>query len=82
MSLVNIDLRHKVRYGSEKDASDYRPVVREGRSSSGFRSPADARARAVEMDTTLGKRGDFKCTFPVHFLAIKFQIVILLKNRC
>ena len=68
MGLANIDLPRKVRYRSRRAISGRRAVDRDGRSCSDFLElPASARAKAVQMDTVTGRRGDFKC-IPHHLL--------------
>lgn len=82
LGLANIDLPRKVRYKPRKAVSGARPVDRDGRSFSDFLDlPQKTRARAVQMDTVIGKRADFKCILTLHFPAIEFQIMVLLDDH-
>lgn len=82
LGLANIDLPRKVRYKPRKAISGARPVDRDGRSYSDFLDlPEKARARAVQMDTVIGKRGDFKCILTLHFPRLEFQIMGLLEEH-
>lgn len=82
MGLANIDLPRKVRYKPRKVVSGGRLVDRDGRSFSDFLGlPQKTRARAVQMDTVIGKRADFKCILTLHFPAIEFQIMALLDDH-
>ena len=82
MGLANIDLPKKVRYKPRKAISGARPIDRDGRSYSDFLDlPADMRARAVQMDTVMGARGDFKCILTLHFPASRLQLMVLLDEH-
>jgi len=82
MGLANIDLPKKVRYRPRKAVSGARPVDRDGRSYSDFLDlPADVRARAVQMDTVIGRRTDFKCILTLHFPAVELQLMVLLDDH-
>lgn len=82
MGLANIDLPRKVRYKPRRAVSGYRPVDRDGRSYSDYLElPCAERRGAVQMDTVIGKKGDFKCILTMHFPAIAFQIMILLEEH-
>ena len=82
LGLANIDLPRKVRYKPRKVVSGGRPVDRDGRSFSDFLDlPQKTKARAVQMDTVIGKRADFRCILTLHFPAIEFQIMVLLDDH-
>lgn len=82
MGLANIDLPRKVRYKPRKAISGHRLVDRDGRSYSDFMDlPQEIRGRAVQMDTVIGKKGDFKCILTIHFPKIRFQIMLLLEEH-
>lgn len=82
LGLANIDLPRKVRYKPRRAVSGSRPIDRDGRSYSDFLDlPLKTRQRAVQMDTVIGRRGDFKCILTLHFPAIEFQVMILLDDH-
>lgn len=81
--IANIELPRKVRYKPRKDVPKVdRPVDRDGRSYSDFPGlPEDARARAVQMDTVVGLKGDFKRILTIHFPPMEFQLHVLLDEH-
>ena len=81
--LANIDLPRKVRYKPRRKAPRTdRPVDRDGRSYSDFLDLDDeVRAGAVQMDTVIGLRTDFKCILTLHFPKTRFQLHVLLDGR-
>lgn len=82
MGLANIDLPRKVRYRPRRAISGCRAVDRDGRSYSDFLDlPAATRARSVQMDTVIGRKGDFKCILTLHFPRQRFQIMGLLEEH-
>lgn len=82
LGLANIDLPRKVRYKPRRAVSGARPVDRDGRSYSDFLDlPSATRQRAVQMDTVIGRRGDFKCILTLHFPKMEFQIMTLLDEH-
>ncbi len=82
MGLANIDLPKKVRYKPRKPMSGCRLVDRDGRSFSDFLDlPASRRARAVQMDTVIGKARDFRCILTIHFPAAELQMMVLIDEK-
>lgn len=82
MGLANIDLPMKVRYKPRRKVAEYRKMERDGRVFDDYMElPADMRGRAVQMDTVIGRVGDFKCILTLHFPAQQFQIMILLDDH-
>lgn len=81
--IANIDLPRKVRYKPRKKRLRVdRPVDRDGRSYSDFLDlPEEVRGRAVQMDTVMGRRGDFKCILTLHFPRTEFQMHLLLDEH-
>lgn len=82
MGLANIDLPKKVRYKPRRPVSGARLVDRDGRSYSDYLDlPAAARAKAVQMDTVMGRARDFKCVLTLHFPACELQLMVLLDEH-
>lgn len=83
LGLANIELPRKVRYKPRKSAPRVdRPIDRDGRSYSDFLDLAeDVQAKAVQMDTVIGLKRDFKCILTIHFAQMEFQLHILLDEH-
>lgn len=82
MGLANIDLPRKVRFKPRKAISGHRLVDRDGRSYSDFCDlPDEVRSRHVQMDTVVGRRGDFKCILTVMLPKTRFQMMVLLEEH-
>lgn len=83
LGLANIELPRKVRYKPRKSTSKVdRPMDRDGRSYADFLSLSeDAQIKAVQMDTVIGLKRDFKCILTIHFPLMEFQLHILLDEH-
>ncbi len=81
--LANIELPRKVRYKPRKKTPRVdRPIDRDGRSYSDFLDlPDEVRANAVQMDTVIGLKTDFRCMLTLHFPLMEFQFHLLLDER-
>lgn len=82
--IANIDLPKKVVYKTRrtKRAIANNPIDRTGRTYADFMGlPEDVRSRAVQMDTVMGVRGDFKCILTLHFPPMEFQVYVLLYDH-
>lgn len=82
MGLANIDLPKKVRYRPRKKVADYRMADRTDRTYDEFSAlPASQRERAVQMDTVVGVRGDFRSILTLHFPASELQLMVMLDEH-
>lgn len=81
--IANIDLPKKVRYKPRKKTLRVdRPIDREGRSYTDFLELGkEACANAVQMDTVIGRKIDFKCILTLFFPKTAFQFHILLDEH-
>lgn len=84
IDVSKMELRKKVRYRKRKRT---RPAGRdtgafEGRSHADYLAlDAELRATAVQMDCVEGAEGDSQAILTLHFVAIRFQIYILLERK-
>lgn len=82
MGLANIDLPKKVRYKPRKKVADYRVVERTDRTFDKFLElDASLRARAVQMDTVVGRRGDSGSILTLHFPMHELQLMAMLDEH-
>lgn len=82
LGLANIDLPKKVRYRPRRKVADYRVVERSDRSYDKFAElPASQRARAAQMDTVVGVRGDFKSILTLHLPMHELQLMAMLDEH-
>lgn len=81
--IANIDLPKKVRYKPRKRVRETPELIdRLGRSYADFMDlPEEVRRSAVQMDSVMGLRGDFKSILSLHFPRFEFQIYILLMDH-
>ena len=79
-----MDLRKKVKYKkrSKKKANRHEKEFYAGREHSDYMElPAEERAGTVQMDCVEGDEGDEQALLTLHFVALRFQIYILLEKK-
>lgn len=82
MGLANIDLPKKVRYKPRGRVRECRVPDGADRSFDMFSElPAKTRARAVQMDTVIGRARDFKCILTLHVPSCELQLMVLLDEH-
>ena len=79
-----MDLRKKVKYKkrNKKKANRHEKEFYAGREYSDYMGlPEDERAKTVQMDCVEGAKGDEQALLTLHFVALRFQIYILLAKK-
>ena len=84
--IIALDLAKKVRYRSRRKKraapSAHEKGFYKGCEYADFLElPPDERARATEVDTVLGARGDRRCMLSLHRVDLRFQLYILLPDK-
>lgn len=84
--IIALDLAKKVRYRSRRKKraapSAHEKGFYKGCEYADFLElPPDERARATEVDTVLGARGDRRCILSLHRVDLHFQLYILLPDK-
>lgn len=84
IDVAKMDLRKKVKYKkrSKRKANRHEKEFYRGRTHEDYLSlPEDERARVVEMDCVEGAEGDSQALLTLHFVALRFQIYVLLERH-
>ena len=83
--VIPLELAKKVRYRGRKKKKAkeaHEPVFYKGCEYADFMElPPEERARATEVDTIMGRRGEKKCILSLHRVDLHFQLYLLLQEK-